>query len=115
MRSAPDGRGHRRQQRGLQQTDLLQQLAALAVQAARAQRAHQIGAAEHDRQSGQRSQGELQRARYDLDDVAHRPGDRGGRRVGCELARLPLRPGCVTGPAAGRAGTAVVGALRAGR
>ena len=77
--------GHRREQRGLEQADLLEQLAPLARQSPRAQRRQQVADAEHDRQRRQRGERGLELVGHDL----HQPVDRVGHDV-----RALVRPVC---------------------
>ena len=77
---------HRRQQRGLEQADLLHQLAALAAEPARANRGEQVAAAEEDGQRGEQGQRRLERLGHDLHHLAH-----GARDPGVVLLRSPER------------------------
>ena len=62
--------GHRGKQRGLEQADLLEELAALALEAAVAERREQVGEREQDRDRGESGEG-------DLDGVGHELEERG--------------------------------------
>ena len=82
--------GHRRQQRGLEQADLLHQLTALAGEAPSTERREEVATAEEDGQRGQQSERGLEGLGHDLDDLAHRAGHAGVVVPGVGSGRAPV-------------------------